>query len=331
MASVASPSFVPLPVGRDGGRATLQGLQGWLLSEMGNSVVAAACVACRAVGFPVEYQDLLGYSGHAFRAQVHDQLCPSSPHCFVGYQTMPLLREALPVALEGHPVKPETLAEVRIRVKEAINHGRPALWHRFETGLVVGYHNEGESWIRVHPYTWSVEPFVNEEESPFLVETVCPRPEPIHERAAFLRSLENAVAMWDSPPVGDYRLGEAAWECLIQWVDEHSLDGDRHGSFWIVDQLVESRAAAEAFLMRRRGWFPARRRALDRAIAAFADFNADVHPGGACALTLVAPAWAEKQGHTYGPAARDRLLSVLCTVRRHDARAMEAIREAAAR
>lgn len=331
MASVASPSFVPLPVVREGGRATLQGLQGWLLTEMGNSVVAAASVACRAVGLPADYQDLLGYSAHAFRVQVHNQLCPSSPHGNVGYRTTPLLREALPVALEGHRISPETADAVRARVKEGIEHGLPALWHHFESGLVVGYEDGGGRWVRVHPYTWSVEPFVNEDEAAFEVEIVRPRPEPVHERAAFLRSLEAAVAMWDSPPVGEYLLGDTAWEALIQWVDDHSLDGDRHGCFWIVDQLIESRAAAETYLLRRRGWFPARRRPLDRAIAALADFNADVHPGGACSLALVAPAWAEKQGHTFGPAARDRLLQTLCAVRRHDARAMEAIREAATR
>ncbi|MCW5942403.1 MAG: hypothetical protein KIS66_09240 [Fimbriimonadaceae bacterium] len=328
MASVASPSFVPLPVVRDGGRAYLQGLQGWLLSEMGNSMVAAASVACRAVGFPTDYQDLLGYSGQAFRIQVHDQLCPSSPHSNVGYQTAPLLREVLPVALDGHPVRPESLADTRARVKEAIEQGRPALWHHFESGLVVGYENGGESWIRVHPYTWSVEPFVNDAESPFDVEVVRPRVVPVHKRAAFLRSLESAVAMWDSAPVGHYLLGRAAWEFLVQWVDDHSLDGDRHGCFWIVDQLMEGRAAAEAFLRRRRDWFPARRRAIDGAIEALGQFSAVVHPGGACAVSLVAPAWAEKDGHTFGPSGRDRLLHTLCAARQHDARAMEALREA---
>jgi len=72
-------------VKREGDRVWIEGVKGWSIPEMPSSVHGAQTTVMNTIGEKVDYEELVGASGLAFRLQVSKEgICPSSPHAYCG-------------------------------------------------------------------------------------------------------------------------------------------------------------------------------------------------------------------------------------------------------
>ena len=100
----------------------------------------------------ISYDDLICYSGFAFRIGIHEQMCPSAGHPCCGFMCMDGAHRALPwraKLFEAFPwgEKREDLAafeaEACAAIKQSIDRGVPAHYGSEEDGLIIGYADEG--------------------------------------------------------------------------------------------------------------------------------------------------------------------------------------------
>ncbi|MCP4590849.1 MAG: hypothetical protein GY842_08890, partial [bacterium] len=112
-----------------------------------NTAFKATAIATQAMGEGLRYELLMGISGAAFRVQLHEEWCPSSPHPNCGFdcsaiamaaiefRTLPLFDCAADAARQ-----PST----QDAIIASIDRGHPVLLCAKETGLVVGYLADGD-------------------------------------------------------------------------------------------------------------------------------------------------------------------------------------------
>jgi hypothetical protein len=98
------------------------------------------------------YDDLICYSGFAFRVEVHEGMCPSAGHPCCGFTCLENGFSALPwktKLFETYPgSKPRDdqaafEAEARAAVRKSIDRGIPVHYGNQEDGLIIGYADEG--------------------------------------------------------------------------------------------------------------------------------------------------------------------------------------------
>ncbi len=245
-------------VKREGDKAWIEGVKGWNFAQKGSSVHAAMETVMRAVGEDVSYEHLLGTSGLAFRMQVHNEWCPSSPHPFCGYQCVKGSVNALPWTVKPYEVKPddaEGVKNARRAIVASIDRGVPCAYGSEEDGVIYGYQKGGEEWLCVHPFQGGKQ--VVETEWPWGIGVYTERKtEMPGRRALMVASLKQAVEMAHTKSVEEYDCGFHAWEQWIarlrdeEWIAQRSENeaGLMQGNSWIYCCLVEYRGAAAKYL-----------------------------------------------------------------------------------
>ena len=132
-----------------------------------NTVFKAMAIAFQALGADITYVDLMGVSAAAFRIQVGDHLCPSSPHPHLGFFCAGLAQEALGYGFVEHEWEPRSRAKVK-RAKEAvvasIDSGKPLLYALDTQGNHLGRvdlrKSDNRDWEDLASFVLDGEPYL---------------------------------------------------------------------------------------------------------------------------------------------------------------------------
>jgi hypothetical protein len=247
---------------REGERVWIQGLDSWSVSKMPNSVVATYSVAARAVGEPLDYDYLMGVSGLAFRLQVDEEMTPSSAHAYCGLIATENLLKALPFPVLTYTAKEDDedgVAQTRRVVKESIDRGFPVPYGYEENGLIIGYENNGETWLCVHPDHEPAHEIFVEKRWPWeenVLQKV--KKETLPDRRRCIKeSLALAVEQAKTEKVEDYRCGfngYAFWisrlrdDAYFAQAEEYQRMDMMQGNCWIYYNLTDARTCAARYL-----------------------------------------------------------------------------------
>lgn len=251
-------------VKREGDRVWIPNIEVWTTSEMPNSVMAAHAVAMKIMGEDISYAYLMSTSGSAFRLQLHDQWCPSSPHSFCGLETVHGAMAALPYKVRPYEVKKddvEGIKKARQAVVESINKGWPCVYGSKEDGLILGYQKEGREWLCNHPYkptVWGPKEYFVEKDWPWGVGVYTEKKDPLPDRRLCdIKTLRLAVLLANTNKAGDYFCGNKAWQVWIDRLrddstfakaDDKALRAMMHGNAWIYENLIDARKCAAEYL-----------------------------------------------------------------------------------
>lgn len=257
-------------------RVSIDGVRGFNAAEYASSIHGAQARILQTLNEPLTYDDLICYSGFAFRIQAQKEMCPSARHPAPGFMCMDNGNRALPWetrSFDGRPWtviddRPRFEAEVRAAVKESIDRGVPAHYGSVEDGLIIGYGDDGRRWWCLHPFHSNAnEPFWYDEatglagggEWPWTI-TVWTGPKPENERASrrdlTIVALRQAVKMWHAGERGGYQVGDAAYGAWLAWlrgVESGAVEDPRPGmpgNGWYFEVLVHSRRIAGRWLDR---------------------------------------------------------------------------------
>ncbi len=231
-----------------------------------------------ALGRELDYDELMGLSGMAFRTQFRLGIWDAgNADPLVGADRVRPLLEAIGLDYEiGHP-DPANLAEfgrARQSVAASIDYGVPALATNLippeNWGIITGYRYKGGQkwWCRTYaPSARSVDQLATNFPSALVVLTrVRPRPD---LRAARRASIARAVEMADRLMVDGYAQGLRAYD---EWCAMLMRAADReylHPNAWTYVSLIDARAAAVRYLRRLALEFGDRREHLERAAEAY--------------------------------------------------------------
>jgi hypothetical protein len=246
-------------VKREDDRVWLEGVGGWFVGDQESSVHAAQAAVMQAVGEDISYVDLLGASVLAFRMQVSkDGLCPSSPHATCGCECVEGALNALPWQVQGYSASPDDSADVemvRQAVVDSINRGVPVQYGSEEDGVIVGYQQEGEAWICLHPmHQGGSEKFVETTWPWGIAIYTQPKPRVPSKRGLALGALKQAVEMSEAEQAEGYYLGFTAWDNYLaklrglQEAEDQVCQDSMLGNSWIYENLVQSRRYAALYL-----------------------------------------------------------------------------------
>jgi len=249
-------------------------VEGFDAGEMCSSVHGAPARILEVLDEPLSYEQLICYSGLAFRAQVHKTMCPSAGHPCCGFECLKNSCRAFPwraLAYESFPWdKPKKNRkafeqEVREAVRKSIDRGIPVHYSNEEDGLIVGYGDEGQRWLCLHPYHKNGrERFWYDEVKGFAggkwpwAVVVWIEPKPDDERATprdlTVAALRQAVTMWSAGKHEDYIVGDAAYTHWLGWLrsvedgSEKDPKAGMQGNGWCYDTLVHYRRIAAEWL-----------------------------------------------------------------------------------
>jgi hypothetical protein len=261
-------------------RAVIEGVRGFSPAEYASSVHGSQARILETLGESLTYEDLLCYSGFAFRTGIHELMCPSAGHPCCGYMCLDNGHRALPWKLrlfESFPwsvPRPEEErrafeTEVRDAIKASIDRGVPVHYGGEEDGLIVGYGDEGRRWWCLHPYhERGAEAFWFDEVGGFagcqgkwpwgIVVWLEPkaRDDRVAARALTRAALEQAVDMWVSDAKHDdaYFSGDAAYGHWLGWlrgVEEGEVEKPESGLLgngWCYAVLNHGRSVAAEWL-----------------------------------------------------------------------------------
>lgn len=185
-----------------------------------NTVFKSTTIVLNAMGSEVTYEQLMGISSAAFRIQLHEEWCPSSPHPDCGYNCTDVMIKALKLDTISHTYtytknKPDTiLNEILISIEK----GMPVIASSYETGLVVGYTKRNRELKLLYR-----EPYSNIGDKPAALKIVPASytifndipPKPAIQ--FYIDSLQRVVQLSDHPITNKYYLGFAAYE---KWISE---------------------------------------------------------------------------------------------------------------
>ena len=267
-------------VRHEDGKVWIEGVEGFTSAEYADSVHGAQARILQALGEELTYDDLIGYSGFAFRLGWHEAGCPSAGHPCCGYMCLDNAKLALPWKVKMYEAFPwdqpktdEQRAafekDVREAIKASIDRGVPVHYGSEEDGLIIGYADQGKRWWCVHPYYKNGQPFWHDEvpqehkpsfaggKWPWAV-VVWQSPKTADERMSdhdlLIAALKQAVAMWKTEKRKAYFCGDAAYEQWLQWLgDVEAGDAENpkvamQGNGWCFDVLIHSRRIAARWL-----------------------------------------------------------------------------------
>lgn len=152
------PETLKQNVRREGGKVWIEGVKGFHAGEYQSSVHGAAARILQTLGESLAYDDLICYSGFAFRMGFHDKNCPSAGHPHCGYACVENGVRALPwnikmfeLHVNGKPREnlAEFKAEACAAVKASIDRGIPVHYGCEEDGLIIGYGDEAAKQLRI--------------------------------------------------------------------------------------------------------------------------------------------------------------------------------------
>lgn len=259
------------------GLTWVDGVRGFSPGEYASSVHGAQARILQALGEHLSYDDLIGYSGFAFRVGLHRAMCPSAGHPCCGFMCIENGIRALPWRTRlfeafpwGKPREDRAAfeAEAGAEIRASIDRGVPVHYGSEEDGVIIGYADAARRWWCVHPYhKGGSEAFWHDEAKgfaggawPWAIEvwTEPKRPdERIPAPDLILTALRQAVDMWNTEQRGDYFVGAAAYAHWLQWlrdVDAGKVPDPQagmQGNGWGYDVLIHCRRSAGRWLKHR--------------------------------------------------------------------------------
>ena len=256
---------------------SIEHVSGFSPAEYASSPHGCQARILQSLGEALSYDDLLCFSGFAFRIGVHDAMCPSAGHPCCGYMCMEGGLLALPWrtrVFEGEQQGDRTAfeAEARVAVAQSIERGVPVHYGCEEDGLIIGVADEGKRWRCVHPYhQQGSQSFWHDEVDGFaggkwpwgIVVWTEPKPaeERLSHRQLTVAGLQQALAMWQAEKQEAYFVGAAAYAHWLSWlsdVEHGKVDepkGGMQGNGWCFDVLVHSRRIAGRWLRQQAAGF----------------------------------------------------------------------------
>jgi len=249
------------------------------------SGLATLSLLCERFADEVDYDQLMGASGAAFRVQMsRGQLCASSPNAKLGFDCLEGAIAAWGRTIDWWPTDDAHAAQRPLAleaVRDAIGRGHPALHDFLESSLIVGYAGDR---LLLRAYSADRDGYVPMERWPFRIGVVRPGPDPERQdaRVVLLRSLELAVNLFESESVGRYACGQAAythWCALLadevgRWQSGPAQQTEIVGNAFTFACLIDARAAASNYLTQAaEGCSSEVQRLLSEAAAACAAFE----------------------------------------------------------
>jgi hypothetical protein len=185
-----------------------------------NTVFKSTAIVLKTMGSDVTYQQLMGISGAAFRIQLHQEWCPSSPHPDCGFNCTDIMRKALKLDTLSHTYtykknKSDTILK---QIIASIEKGMPVIASSYETGLVVGYtkKNKEIKLLYREPYSNIGDKAVESKIVPASY-TIFKANPPKPAIQFYIESLKRTEQLSDHPIIGKYYLGFTAYE---KWISD---------------------------------------------------------------------------------------------------------------
>ena len=339
-------------VKRDNERVWIEGVEGFNTDQYASSVHGCQARILQTLGEALSYDDLICYSGFAFRVEVHEQMCPSAGHPCCGFQCLDGGISAIPWKLRILEVAPAGAsppgreafeAEACAAIRDSIDRGIPVHYGSEEDGLIIGYADEGRRWWCVHPYHKAGrEAFWHDEVKGFaggkwpwgiVVWTEPKSPaERVSDRELTTAALRQAAEMWRTEKREAYFVGEAAYARWLGWlegVEAGTVDDAKagmQGNGWCFDVLVHSRRIAGRWLRQKADGYE--RPAADQLRTAAENYEklVDVCMKGLNSTWDIAP--HPKRFETWTSQSRKDQIARLKAAREHDRAAIAAIEKA---
>jgi len=260
---------VPTKIGQvertDDGATVIAGLEkvGWGGGGIReNSVIACLVAALNVMDEPYSYEELMGFSGAAFRLHMaQPRWCPGSACAPCGFDCRAEALKAVGYAgkiittnRQGKQ-NADAIAEAQPAVVASIDAGRPVPYMSEESGLIVGY--TADNWPLYRPYAPRNDGYAPIEKWPREVMILTPADNRPDRLDAIAASLKLAVTLAETPEYDGYASGFAAYEIWADQLEDDSrfegLDGESrflpvHANGYVFGSLWDCRLAAEKYL-----------------------------------------------------------------------------------
>lgn len=259
-------------------------------------------VTIEALGRAIDYDELMGLSGMAFRAQFRTDVWDTgNPDPLVGEECLSGLMAAIGFEYALYTPDrsdPRSMAQVRDAIVASIDYSFPVLATNLippeNWGIITGYRDKGQKlWCRTYDYSsQNLDQLAKEWPSAVLVLT---RKLSLPDRTAARRgSLQRAVALISKTRTGEYAQGRNAIETWCRMLEKAADRDYLQANAWTYVSLIDARSAAARYLRRLSSApdFAADRVHLTRAANAYererqvligaidyVKFPADVRPG----------------------------------------------------
>jgi hypothetical protein len=185
-----------------------------------NTVFKSTAIVLKALGSEVTYEQLMGISGAAFRIQLHEEWCPSSPHPDCGFNCTDVMIKAFKLDTISHTYnyRRDKVSTILNEILASIEKGKPVIASSYETGLVTGFTKRKKEIKLLYR-----EPYSNIGDKPAALKIVPASysifnaipPKPAIQ--SYIDSLRRAVQLSDHPITDKYYLGFTAYE---KWISE---------------------------------------------------------------------------------------------------------------
>jgi len=223
---------------RDNGRVCVEGVPRFSNGPERDSFIQSLRAAAMAVGRPMPYHLLKGFSATAFRLIFHPSWQRCSPDALCGYDHTRLAFGCLGLtasAQQTDPADPQAVAALRAAIVQSIERGHPVLALRLlawdDWGVIAGYAEGGRVLLCRTPHDPTSD-LARHQNWPWLALFIA-REAPLPDsKTAALRSLRAAVELFDTERFGPYYSGRAAYSCWIAGLKDRAAYvelGEREG------------------------------------------------------------------------------------------------------
>lgn len=239
------------------GQARIDGLEPIRGFAQGRDHTFIHCleIVLAAVGRYYTYDELMGFSGLAFRLQFRvDRWDLGNADPFLGENCAEPLFAAVGLDYTLHVVRRDEIAEVnalREAIRQSLDNGMPVLATNLippeDWGIITGYRPD-RTWL-CRAYHGGAEAVDRPATGwPSVVVILSRLPAPMPRPAAREISLRRAVASFDLQRSGNYAVGDKAFD---NWCLSLATVQDQryvHANFWTYVTLIDARAAAVRYL-----------------------------------------------------------------------------------
>lgn len=303
-----------------------------------NTFAGALAAALSITKRPVSYEDLMGFSGLAFRVRWHAQFCPSSP---VG--EMPEEIEAIE-KVTGWKIQVDVqlgqknpdMAAFLPKIIASLDAGWPVLAYDkdLNVGVIVGYTGAEKTLLTLNYGQGQAPRRINIAKLGAMQLYPRPTSEPMDEKQATLAALRIAATNWHrgvTNPKGvpqSYAYGKSAmdaWGEALKTVDrlpQKERDALLFLTWWNFQQLVDARTAAAAFCKKHAAVFNGEtRKIIERAAGIYAKERDLLDQSFTAKDTFLGP-WTGKKPEDWTAAVRDHERQILAEFARLDSDAV---------
>lgn len=250
----------------------------WGATQSGNTtVLGALAVAMRSAGSEVDYTQLMGDSGVAFRTRWMNLESATFPDPFravrlVANRDLPMIERStgwrLALVTEFTPGRKD-LTQFTSAVVESIRAGKSVVaedTHESAAGLIFAADADGGR-LTMHEYGGGASGrVVRPQDLGGGLLFLCERRPALSRRDAVIAALQRAMEDWNRPvelsPAAAFQYGDNAWEAWIEQVRTSASmptalqQRFQHVSWWSFDVVCDARFHAAAYLRRHADLFP---------------------------------------------------------------------------